>query len=48
MTEGNGGQGRCIVKHSYTYMTVVHFDWYCGGYLCKHNTTNIHDTMVDT
>ena len=32
----------------YLPLMVVHFDWYGGGYLCKHNMTNIHDTMVDT
>ena len=28
-----------VLKHSYTYLMVVHFDWHGGGYLCKHNTT---------
>ena len=44
MTECNG---RCIVKHSYTYLMAVHFDWNDGGYLCKHDATDILDSMVD-
>ena len=47
MTECNGSYRKCIVKHSYTYLMVAHFDWYGGGYLCKHDTTNIHDSLVD-
>ena len=38
-----------MYRKAFLYLPeVVHFDWYGGGYLCKHNTTNIHDTMVDT
>ena len=32
-------RGGALLNQSYTYLMVVRFDWYGGGYLCKHDIT---------
>ena len=39
--------GEVYCKAFYTYLMVVHFYWYGDEHLCKHDMTNVHDSMVD-